>query len=96
MAKRPRRNHSAAFKAKVALAVMREDKTLAELAKEFDVHPDQITEWKSCLHESAEEIFGHGGAKDGEPEPKVEELYAKIRELTMERDFSSGALGRGR
>ena len=96
MAKRSRRNHSAAFKAKVALAAMREDKTLAELAKEFDVHPNQITEWKTRLRESAEEVFGRGGAKDREPERKVEELHAKIGELTMERDFLSRALGRGR
>ena len=58
MARRPRRNHTAAFKSKVALAALKGDKTLAELAQQFDVHPNQITEWKSRLQERAAAIFG--------------------------------------
>jgi transposase len=58
MARRPRRNHAAAFKAKVALAALKGDKTLAELAEQFDVHPNQITDWKTRLAEGAAGVFG--------------------------------------
>ena len=56
--KRKRRNHSPAFKAKVALAAMRGDRTLADLAEQFDVHPNQIQDWKKRLAEGAEDVFG--------------------------------------
>ena len=58
MSRRPRRNHSAAFKAKVALAAVKGEKTLAELAEQFDIHPNQITQWKSQLLEGAVGVFG--------------------------------------
>ena len=58
MSKRPRRKHSAAFKAKVALAAMKGDRTLAQLAEQFDVHPNQITAWKAQLEGSAADVFG--------------------------------------
>ena len=61
MNRRPRRNHSAAFKAKVALAAIKGDRTIAQLAEHFDVHPNQITAWKSQLEGSASEVFGPGG-----------------------------------
>ena len=65
MSRRPRRNHSAAFKAKVALAAVKGDRTIAQLAEHFDVHPNQITAWKSQLEASASEIFGPGsGTRD--------------------------------
>ena len=60
MSKRPRRNHSPAFEAKVALAAVRGEKTLAELAQQFDVHPNQITQWRSQLLEGAAGVFGGG------------------------------------
>lgn len=92
MAKRSRRNHGAAFKAKVALEAIKGEQTLSELAERFQVHPTQITEWKKQMLEHAEEVF----AKDKKAEigPSVKELHAKIGQLTMENDFLSVALGR--
>ena len=91
--KRPRRNHSPAFKAKVALDAIRGDKTLAELAAKHDVHPNQITAWKSQLLEHATEVFANGQAPVGEDGRRIRELHEKIGELCMERDFLSRALG---
>jgi len=95
MSKRPRRNHSPVFKAKVALAALKGEKTLAELAEQFDVHPNQITTWRSQLLEGAAGVFG-GEAKleSAPPTIDVKTLHAKIGELTLERDFLSGALGK--
>ena len=61
MSKRPRRNHTPAFKARVALAAIKGDRTLAQLAEQFDVHPNQITSWKAQLEEGAADVFGPGG-----------------------------------
>ena len=90
MARRPRRNHSPAFKAKVVLAAVKGDKTLAELAQQFDLHPNQITQWRSQLLENAAGVFG--GTKPGPPPLDVKALHAKIGELTLENDFLGGAL----
>ena len=92
MSKRPRRNHSPAFKAKVALAAVRGDRTIAQLAEHFDVHPNQITIWKSQLEASASEIFGPGGGTPATPAVDVKSLHAKIGELAVENDFLEGAL----
>ena len=92
MARRARRNHSGAFKAKVALAAIRGEKTLAELAQQFDVHPNQITAWRAQLLESAAEVFG-GSVGSAPAAVDVKELHAKIGQLTLENDFLSGALG---
>jgi transposase len=92
MSRRPRRNHSPAFKAKVALAAVKGDRTIAQLAEHFDVHPNQITIWKSQLEASASEIFGSGGGAPAAPTIDVKSLHAKIGELTLENDFLEGAL----
>ena len=93
MSRRPRRNHSAAFKAKVAIAAIKGDRTIAQLAEQFDVHPNQITSWKTQLESSAAEVFGAGsGATPAAPAVDVKQLHAKIGELTLENDFLEGAL----
>ena len=85
MTKRTRRTHSAVFKAQVALAALGGDKTLAELAQRFEVHPHQITEWKRQLSERAADLLG-GGAAPAEPPIDLKALHAKIGQLTLEHD----------
>ncbi len=91
MSKRPRRNHGAVFKAKVALEAIKGEQTLVELSERFQVHPNQITEWKKQLLERPSEIFDREKKSEG---PDVKELHAKIGQLAMENDFLSIALGR--
>ena len=96
MTRRRRRNHSSAFKAKVALAILKGERTPAELAEQFDVHPDQIQDWKKRLIEGAEEVFGGNAVETAHNEKEVEKLHAKIGQLAMENDFLSKVLGRDR
>lgn len=91
--KRSRRNHTPAFKAKVALAAVKTDQTVAELAKRFDVHPNSIVQWKSELLDRAGEIFEGARATKG-AEPDIRELHAKIGQQALEIDFLEHALGR--
>jgi transposase len=92
LSKRPRRNHSAAFKAKVALAAIKGEKTLAELAEQFDVHANQITQWKGQLLEGAAGVFGEAKAAPAQELVDVKTLHAKIGALALEDDFLEGAL----
>ena len=92
MSRRPRRNHTPAFKAKVALAAIKSDRTLAQLAEQFDVHPNQITTWKAQLESGAVDVFGVGSTAPITPAVDVKSLHAKIGELTLENDFLEGAL----
>ena len=94
MKRRPRRNHTPAFKAKVALAAIKGDRTLAQLAEHFDVHPNQITTWKAQLEGGAADVFGPGDGKAAGPVVDVKALHAKIGELTLENDFLEGALSK--
>ena len=99
MTRRPRRNHTPAFKAKVALAAVKGEKTLAELAQQYDVHPNQITTWKAQLLDGAAGVFGSEKAEPTTPVVvDVKPLHAKIGELTLANDFpdqpsSSSSMG---
>src|SRR6202790_3347567 len=94
MTKRTRRNHTPVFKAKVALAAVKGEKTLAELGQQFDVHVNQITQWKSQLLEGAAGVFGSDRSETVSPVVDVKVLHAKIGELTLENDFLEGALSK--
>ena len=91
MSRRPRRNHSPVFKSKVALAAIKGEQTITELAQKFDVHPNQITQWKGQLLEQASTVFEQGTAAK-EPPVDIKTLHAKIGELALENDFLEGAL----
>ena len=89
----PRRNHAPAFKAKVAIAAIKSERTIAQIAEQFDVHPNQVTVWKAQLEGSAAEVFGTAGSSPPTaPAVDVKQLHAKIGELTLENDFLEGAL----
>ena len=92
MSKRPRRNHSPLFKAKVAIDAIKGEKTLAELAKVHDVHANQIVDWKSQLLSRAASVFGAEGS--AAPTIDLKELHAKIGQLALENDFLAGSLSK--
>ena len=92
MSRRPRRNHSPAFKAKVALEAIRGEKTLIELSQAHDVHPNQVKQWRDQLLEAATGVFGSADKGPSEPVIDVKELHAKIGQQALELDFLSSAL----
>ena len=92
--KRSRRNHSSKFKARVALEALRGEVTLAELASRHGVHATQIATWRKQALEHLSEVFENGSPVLEDAERHFRDLRAKVGELTMERDFLAGALGR--
>ena len=92
--RRPRRNHKAAFKAKVAVAALKGEQTLAELAQKYDVHANQITQWKTQLLDGALGVFLTPAERREVAGPSVKDMQAKIGQLALENDFLAGALGR--
>ena len=92
MSKQKKRNHKSSFKAKVALAAARGDKTIPELATQFSIHPSQISKWKKKLLESAASIFEEKQKKEETSSVELEKLHAKIGKLTLENDFLEQAL----
>jgi len=93
MPRRPRRNHTPVFKSKVALAAIKGDKTVAELSQQFDVHANQITQWRTQLLEQAGVVFESSGHQEAPP-IDIKALHAKIGELILENDFLEGALSK--
>lgn len=93
MTRRPRRNHSKGFKAKVAIAAIKGEKTLAELASQFDVHANQINQWKNQLLDSAQDAFGPD-KKEADSKVDLKALHAKIGQQALEIDFLAGALNK--
>ena len=92
MTKHTRRNHSPAFKAKVALEALREQESVAEIARRYGLHGNVVANWKRQLAENVERVFEAGVSRDGSE--KEDELLKKIGELTVERDFLAKGLGR--
>lgn len=88
------RTHPAAFREKVALEAIRGERTLAELAHQFEVHPNEIMEWKAQLLERAADVFGAPGAPVNEPSVDLRTPQAKIGQLALQIDFLSGALAK--
>ena len=94
MTRRKRRNHSAAFKAKVALEALKGECTVAEIAERHDVHPNQIQDWKRKLAAGAQDVFGGHAVEAQHNEQEVQKLHAKVGQLTMENDFLERGLNR--
>ncbi len=90
--RRKRRNHSSAFKAKVALAALKGEKTLAQLASEFDVHANQIQSWRNQLKNDIGSLFESQAEKRKDYQQEIKDLQAKVGQLTMENDFLERAL----
>lgn len=93
--KNSRRKHSPAFKAKVALEALRGEKTITEIASQYEIHPNQITQWKKLLTEEASGLFKNGHARKPQAEQAlIKKLYQEIGQLKVEKDFLEDSLGR--
>ena len=90
--RRKRRKFSSAFKAKVSIAALKEQKTLAQLAQRFDLHPNQISQWKQEFLANAAGVFDSPKSKEEKPDATVKDLYEKRGQLVMERDFLKTSL----
>ena len=88
-----RKRHAPAFKAKVALAALKNEETIAELAQKFGVHPTMVTSWKRTLTDGATDIFDTGNKSRKQAEGQIDELYRHIGQLKVERDFLARKLG---
>src|SRR5688572_20268920 len=91
--RRPRRNHSSAFKARIALEAIRGEKTVAQIAAHHQLHVTQVTAWKTQALENLASVFDSGTTTTDSDE-RIRELHAKIGELTVERDFLDRAFGK--
>jgi transposase len=91
---RKRRNHSPDFKSKVAIAAIKGDETLSELARRYNINANLIVKWKKLLLDNSAEVFASGKGLAPDRESEIKDLQAKIGEITMEVDFLSKALGR--
>jgi len=95
MSKRNRKRYSAEFKAKVALAALKEEATLSEIAARFEIHPNMVSLWKRQTVEGMSSLFtGKANRHDMSQETRIKELHEKIGQLTVERDFLARAFGR--
>ncbi len=88
-----RKRHASAFKAKVALAALKNEETIAELSQRFGVHPTMITSWKRALTDGASDIFDKGNKSRKQAEGQIDDLYRHIGQLKVERDFLARKLG---
>ena len=85
-----RKQHSAQFKAQVAMAALAGDRTLAELASEYGIHPTLISTWKQDLVKNAKDLFERGNKRAADPQAVIDNLHRKIGQLQIERDFLAG------
>lgn len=92
--KQSRKRYTAEFKAKIALAAIKEEGTIAELAAKYELHPNQISTWKKQMLDNAAMVFEKGNAKETDEPAVVAELYSKIGKLQVENDFLSKVLKR--